>query len=90
MPRYDITVTGRVQGVGFRYFTQMEAKKRKLTGWVRNETDGNVRLEVQGNEDSLDSFIQSLKEAQYPAKVEDVIAVTVDTEEKEKKFSILH
>jgi acylphosphatase len=90
MPRYDITVIGRVQGVGFRYFTQMEAKKRKLTGWVRNEADGNVRLEVQGNEDSLDRFIQSLKEAQYPAKVEDVIAVTVDPEEKEKKFSILH
>lgn len=90
MPRYDITVTGRVQGVGFRYFTQMEAKKRDLTGWVRNEPDGTVRLEAQGSEDQLDSFVQALKQAQPPADVEDVISVAVGAEEKEKKFSIQH
>ena len=39
MIRYSIIVDGRVQGVGFRYFTQMEAFKLELTGWVKNLID---------------------------------------------------
>jgi acylphosphatase len=90
MPRYDITVTGRVQGVGFRYFVQTEAKQRDLTGWVKNEPDGSVRMEAQGKEDELSGFIRSLEKARYPASVEEVIPVTIDSEASEKKFSIRH
>ena len=45
--RYE--VSGRVQGVGFRYRTRYAAGQLGLTGWVRNEDDGSVTLEVQGD-----------------------------------------
>lgn len=90
MNRYDITVTGRVQGVGFRYFAQLEAKQRELTGWVRNEDDGSVRIEAQGNEDAVNAFIRTLAQARYPAEVDDVIPITIDNVENEMDFKIIH
>lgn len=90
MNRYDITVTGRVQGVGFRYFAQLEAKQRELTGWVKNEDDGSVRIEAQGNEENVNTFIRALAQARYPAEVDEVIPLAVDTVSNEKKFRIIH
>ena len=40
--RKEITVAGRVQGVGFRFFTQQTALNLRITGWVKNQTDGSV------------------------------------------------
>ncbi|CAM3833002.1 acylphosphatase [Alkalicoccus chagannorensis] len=90
MKRYDITVTGKVQGVGFRYFAQMEAKHHDLTGWVRNELDGSVRAEAQGEEENLHAFISALAKARYPAQVDDVIPLDIDTVNSEKSFRIRH
>ena len=44
-----INVTGRVQGVGFRYSTQQKASRIGLTGWVRNERDGSVEILCEGS-----------------------------------------
>ncbi|PRO65422.1 acylphosphatase [Alkalicoccus urumqiensis] len=90
MPRYDITVTGRVQGVGFRFFAQTEAAHQDLTGWVRNESDGTVRMEAQGSEEQLHSFIRSIRQARYPAQVDELIPVAVEEKEKESSFRIRH
>ncbi|WP_444685566.1 acylphosphatase [Alkalicoccus luteus] len=90
MPRYDITVTGRVQGVGFRYFAQLEALQRELSGWVRNEPDGSVRMEAQGDEESLHAFIRALGQARYPAEVDRVIPVELDEKSEPAKFRIVH
>jgi len=46
--RLSARITGRVQGVGFRNFTQMRARQLGVAGWVRNEQDGSVRLEAEG------------------------------------------
>jgi len=46
--RVRITVRGRVQGVGYRASTVHQAERLGLTGWVRNQADGSVQLEVQG------------------------------------------
>ena len=54
---YTIIVTGRVQGVGYRSFTCHEAKKAGVTGYVKNELDGSVYIEAEGNEKSLDKFV---------------------------------
>ena len=47
--RRRYSVTGRVQGVGFRYRARYAAGQLGLTGWVENEDDGSVTLEVQGD-----------------------------------------
>lgn len=54
--RLDITVTGRVQGVAFRWYTQKKALSLGLTGWVRNQADGSVRIVAEGPRLDLETF----------------------------------
>lgn len=60
MPRKHITVSGRVQGVGFRYHAYHLAEALGLTGWVRNLDSGDVELEIQGHQETIDKFIAML------------------------------
>jgi acylphosphatase len=54
-----VIVEGRVQGVGYRAFVEREAKKRGLTGWVRNRSDGTVEAVFAGLEEDLQSMISA-------------------------------
>jgi len=54
--RAEITIYGRVQGVAFRFYTQNEARRLGLTGWVRNNPDGSVRMVAEGDPAVLDVF----------------------------------
>ena len=56
MAARNFTVTGRVQGVGFRWFVLRRAKSLELTGWVRNLPDGSVEVLAEGTEAALDSL----------------------------------
>ncbi|MCA9933780.1 MAG: acylphosphatase [Ardenticatenaceae bacterium] len=56
MKRLEATVYGRVQGVSFRYYTQREAGRLNLVGWVANQADGAVRVVAEGPEDVLQEF----------------------------------
>lgn len=60
MERRAIRFSGRVQGVGFRVTTREVARGFAVTGWVRNEPDGAVRCEVQGEEAACDRFVEAL------------------------------
>jgi acylphosphatase len=51
---------GEVQGVGFRWTTRNIANKLDLTGWVRNEWDGSVSMELQGTDDQIAKFFGTL------------------------------
>ncbi|GAG97759.1 unnamed protein product, partial [marine sediment metagenome] len=67
-----IKVRGVVQGVGFRPFVYRLAQEHNLKGWVRN-TSGNVEIEVEGDEESLENFLIDLKaEAPPIARIEKV------------------
>ena len=67
-----ISVRGVVQGVGFRPFIYRLAQEHNLKGWVRN-TSGNVEIEVEGDEETVDSFLSDLKtEAPPMARIENV------------------
>lgn len=55
-----LLIAGRVQGVGFRWFTRERARRRGLCGWVQNCTDGSVEVMVAGSEDVLADFLADL------------------------------
>ena len=57
MVSYQINVYGRVQGVGFRWFTQQAAERHHISGWVRNKTDGSVEMAIQGEPAAIDRFL---------------------------------
>lgn len=60
MVRKYVIVTGRVQGVGFRYHAMNLAMEYHLTGWVRNMSNGGVEMEIQGSKEQVELFIQNL------------------------------
>lgn len=72
--RLSARITGRVQGVGFRNFTQHTARDLGLTGWVRNEPDGSVRLEAEGPRSALNDLHEAVQQGPRMARVEAVQA----------------
>ena len=65
-------VSGRVQGVGFRYFTQDQAEREGVHGRVRNLPDGRVEVEAEGDEETLARFEAALWRGPSHARVEHV------------------
>ena len=61
LSRLQAQVFGRVQGVGFRYFTLSIANELGLFGWVRNMPDGSVQLVAEGPTAQLDKFVSRLR-----------------------------
>ena len=59
--RKHIIFYGRVQGVGFRYYSVYKSRQLGLTGWVRNLYDGTVEMEVQGEQQVIDQLIVFLQ-----------------------------
>ncbi|MFA5645749.1 MAG: acylphosphatase [Candidatus Ratteibacteria bacterium] len=60
--RYRLIVTGRVQGVGFRWYTVGIASRMKVSGWVQNLPDGSVEILAEGGSDLLEKFCSALCE----------------------------
>ena len=59
--RRELTFSGRVQGVGFRFTACQIAEKHPITGWVKNLNTGNVEVVVEGTADDIDSFVSELE-----------------------------
>ncbi|HET7087688.1 MAG TPA: acylphosphatase [Anaerolineae bacterium] len=66
------TVHGRVQGVNFRYYTQLKAQALNLTGWVRNRPDGTVEVVAEGARWALDQLLDFLYHGPSHAHVDRV------------------
>ena len=88
--RKAVTVSGRVQGVGFRFFTQSEAAKLRLTGWVKNLNNGDVTMEVQGAAEDVNELIERLKRGNGYSKVTDIEIKDLDVDKEERKFAITY
>jgi len=82
------TIHGKVQGVGFRYFTQRAAKELGLTGWVRNLPDGSVEVFACGPKGTLERFMQSLEVGPIGSQVADIRFQWLETPEKLEGFQI--
>ena len=68
-----IFITGRVQGVSYRWWFQKEAEKKKIIGWVRNRTSNRVEAEIIGEKNNIDGMLEKCRSGPALAKVEDVI-----------------
>lgn len=80
MKHLNITVKGYVQGVFYRASTKAVADQLGVKGFVQNESDGNVFIEAEGDEVSLDMFLDWCKEGPEHAKV-----ISVESHEGELK-----
>jgi acylphosphatase len=74
--RLRLVVSGRVQGVGFRWFVREAARRHRLAGWVRNRDDGSVEVETSGDDASVREFVEAIREGPPGARVDDVREVT--------------
>jgi acylphosphatase len=69
MVQFEIKITGRVQGVGFRNFVQRRAAEFNIVGWVKNERDGSVLVMAQGDEKDVETFLEHLRIGPSMARV---------------------
>jgi acylphosphatase len=65
-------VTGRVQGVGFRWFVEREARAIGVAGWVRNNLDGTVEVLASGTRQQLSALRSKLRQGPRAARVDNV------------------
>ncbi|OFW17413.1 MAG: hypothetical protein A3F70_10525 [Acidobacteria bacterium RIFCSPLOWO2_12_FULL_67_14] len=78
-----LTISGRVQGVGFRYFALEAAAREGVTGWVRNLVDGRVEAHVEGEMEAVTRLERALRQGPRGARVDHV---EVDGQEPTGRF----
>ena len=81
-------VSGRVQGVGFRYFVMRKAHAERLGGYVRNLPDGRVEFLLQGEADSVARVVEQIRNGPTYARVSDLSFDDTDDLAIEPEFSI--
>ena len=86
MVRKHFCFYGSVQGVGFRYRARHAAQLYRCTGWVKNEWDGSVSLELQGEEEDIDRVILAIEQGRY-VRIENMDSRTVPVLE-ERGFTV--
>jgi acylphosphatase len=69
----QIIISGKVQGVGYRYSAQQAADEYQLTGWVQNKINGDVEIIAEGEQHQLDQFISWTKQGPKFADVKQVV-----------------
>ena len=87
MIRRHITFTGWVQGVGFRYRARYAASLYGCTGWVRNEWDGSVTMEIQGEPEAIDRVIQAIEAGRYVV-IQEMKYKDIPLLDDERRFSV--
>ena len=90
METRKLVVSGLVQGVGFRWSTQMLANKMGIPGTVRNNSDGTVTIYIQGEPSELDHFIEKLPSASGFAHIENIDQELASNVEKMHSFNVLY
>ena len=83
--RRHIVFQGWVQGVGFRYRARHAADLYSCTGWVRNEWDGSVVMEIQGEEENIDRVILAIEAGRY-VRIENMDSRMIPLVEGERGF----
>ena len=88
MKKY-IAISGKVQGVGFRYWLQALAIKRNIYGWVKNKTSGNVEALIVGEEKEIQELIKLCEMGPSSAKIDYVRINDYNKDYIKKDFDII-
>ena len=88
MNALHVRVYGQVQSVGFRNWIKNNADSKKLTGWVRNASDGSVEIFLQGNEELVNQLLALCWEGPDIAEVDDVLTQDTNYDESILSFEI--
>jgi acylphosphatase len=85
----QMIVDGKVQGVGFRLSAAEKARKLDLVGFVRNEADGTVRLDLEGKDNQVEEFIKEVKKGpNAQVKVKNVDVKYLEKPQGFRKFEV--
>lgn len=85
MNRRHIVFSGRVQGVGFRYRAAKAAELYGCTGWVRNDRNGTVSMEIQGMEEQMDRVIRTIENGRF-IRIDNMEVRTLPADPEERSF----
>jgi acylphosphatase len=88
MASMHIVITGKVQGVGFRWFARVNARRLELKGWVRNLDDGSVEIAASGSQERLDLFRRQLTQGPEGARVDSIAEVEPVGEDLDSPFTM--
>jgi acylphosphatase len=86
--RLHAIVSGKVQGVGFRYFVRQQAESLSLVGWVRNLANRNVELVAEGQRADLQSLLTAVRQGPRGSSVSDVETEWGDATGEFNNFSV--
>ncbi len=85
--RLHLRVSGRVQGVGFRFHTERSAPPG-VTGWVRNRADGSVEVLAEGDEGLLEQLLEAVRRGPRTSRVDSVLVDWQDPRHDLESFGI--
>ena len=85
-----ITIAGKVQGVGFRYWLYKKAIERNIYGWVRNKISGEVEALLIGNDEKIISIIKLCKKGPFSSEVAKISVQNYEQEYSKKSFEIIN
>ena len=88
MPAMHLVVSGRVQGVGFRWYVRVAGRRLGLAGWVRNREDGPVELAASGPQEKLDELKRQVRRGPDAAEVDDIHELDEVSEDLEFPFGM--
>lgn len=85
--RKHFRFTGRVQGVGFRPRAKFAADGLFITGWVKNEWDGSVEMEAQGEEELINKMLVMINRSEY-VQIDRIETKVIPIVEDERSFYV--
>ncbi|MDR1744125.1 MAG: acylphosphatase [Planctomycetota bacterium] len=85
----EITVTGTVQGVGFRWTAKRLADASGVAGWVRNNPDGSVSIAVEGEDGDIDRFLEELADRMGPY-IRELKSAATNPGKNRDGFDVIH
>jgi acylphosphatase len=88
MKGLKIEVSGRVQGVGFRYFTVQKAKENHISGSVKNVANGNVKIIAYGDDENMNSFLSAIRRGPSLSYVSDFRIEDIEAKKTPNNFRI--
>jgi acylphosphatase len=81
-------ISGRVQGVGYRYFTKRLADQLEIVGWVKNLSDGRVETRAKGTPEELERYRETLEQGPVGARVEQIEEIELTEQPGWSRFEI--